>query len=192
MNSIALHFQGPLTFTPGVRSLFHSPLQNAECVYLWTIQSDVDNRFYIHYIGEATSFARRQREHLIQVLGLNYGIFDPAEARNGVQTRLSQGLWRDRSPEGPGRLLEKYSQMTSDVLRYFETLNVFAAVTSVDRWTRKHIEGSIGWNLRNNHKSEKMLYPDDNRVGTMAAKVAHQLCISSDVPIAGLDSVLEV
>ena len=192
MNDIKLHFHGPLAFTPGQQCLFHSPLQSAACVYLWTIQSEIDSRFYIHYVGEAAAFARRQREHLIQVLGLNYGIFDPAEARKGVQSRIWEGLWRDRSPEGQGRLLEKYSQITNDVLRYVEALSVFVAETTAEPRLRKHIEGSIGWNLRNNHASQKMLYPDDNYIGTMATKVGTRLCISSDASIAGLDSDLEI
>ncbi len=68
MEPLPLHFNGALTFTEGARSLFHSPFRDDACVYLWTIKSDFDQKYYIHYIGEAESFAKRQREHLIQIL----------------------------------------------------------------------------------------------------------------------------
>ena len=95
MESLALHFCGPLTFAAGENCLFDSPLRDATCVYLWTIRSDQDYKYYIHYVGEAMSFAARQREHLIHILGLNYGVFDAAEAKQGKRALVWKGLWRD-------------------------------------------------------------------------------------------------
>jgi len=191
MAPINLHFHGPLTFTPGERSLFHSPLQDAACVYLWTVQSDLDGLYYIHYVGETTGFVARQREHLVHILGMDWGIFDPVEARKGVQKRIWPGLWRDRSQDGPARLLEKYGQSSADVPRYVEALSVFVAGTDVDGRLRKHIEGSIGWNLRSNHKDKSALYPEDNHIG-VGRRIGASLLITADAPIAGLDAVIEI
>jgi hypothetical protein len=189
VDTIKLHFHGPLTFTPGDRSLFHSPFASVRCVYLWTFRSDSDGCYYIHYVGEAKSFAARQREHLIHILGMNYGTFDPAAARGGVQTQVWPGLWRDKSPDGPGRLLERYEANTKAVLQYVAALEVFVGETSVEMDLRRHIEGSIGWNLGNNHADKKMLYPDDNRVH-MRQKVGRRLRITADAVIAGVDEFI--
>lgn len=191
MESIELHFHGPFTFTPGAQSLFHSPYSAVSCVYLWTIQSERDGLYYIHYVGESTSFAARHREHLIHILGMDYGIFEPTEARNLVQKQIWPGMWRDRSPDGPARLLERYADSAADVLRYVEALTVFVAETNVAGPLRKHIEGSIGQNLRNNHRDKKALYPDDNHVG-VGPRIGAQMRLSADAPIAGLDPVIEI
>jgi hypothetical protein len=192
MRSLQLHFNGPLTFTPGDRCLFHSPLRDVACVYLWTIRSDRDHRHYIHYVGEAGSFARRQKEHLVNILGLNYGIFDPVKARQGIQRLVWPGLWRDKSADGPARLLGQYGQITAAVVEYISAMDVFVAETDVEVGLRRHIEGSIGWNLRNSHKDSKMLYPDDNHVGRNFTSASIRLEISSDEPIAGLDPEIEI
>lgn len=192
MRSLPLHFTGPLTFTSGDLCLFESPLRDAACIYLWTIQSDRDRRFYIHYVGETQAFAERQREHLVHILGLDYGIFDPAQARLGVQSLVWPGLWRDKSPEGPSRALEHYARVSMAVLDYVSALAIFAAAVQVDVKLRRHIEGSIGWNLREQHRESAVLYPDDNRVAKSSSKVSLRLEVSSDEPIAGLDHWLEV
>ncbi len=56
---------------------------------------------------------------------------------------------------------------------------------AVDTKMRKHIEGFIGWNLRNNHHEWKALYPDDNHVGAEAAKDHGELKITAPVLIRG-------
>jgi hypothetical protein len=123
---------------------------------------------------------------------VDYGIFDPEEARRGVLKLLWPGLWRDKATEGPARQLEAYRTLTPTVLRYLECLCVFAAETHVDTQLRKHLEGSIGRNLRQNHEPYFALYPADNRIGTRAAKGGLTLLLSADEPIAGLDPRLEV
>jgi hypothetical protein len=129
---------------------------------------------------------------LVHILGLDYGIFDPKEARKGIQERLWSGMWRDKSPDGPARVLEQYGQLTAVVLEHVASLMVFVAPIDGNRELRRHVEGSIGWNLRNNHMDCKALYPDDNHIGTSATKMAILLEISSDEPIAGLDATLEI
>jgi hypothetical protein len=192
MMEAKLHFRGPFTFRAGDRCLFHCALAAAPCVYLWTIKSDLDSLYWIHYGGEAACFAKRQREHLIGILGLNYGIFDATQARNGIQKRIYDGLWRDKTADGPLKQLDTYAKTNLQVLKYVESLDVFAAEATVDRRYRQQIEGSIGWSLRNNHKRYKALYPDDNHVGTVTQKLGIVLRISADRPVAGLDERLEI
>lgn len=194
METRLLHFNGPLTFTDGPRCLFDSPHRKDPGVYLWTIQSDVDRRYYIHYVGETLAFAERHRTHLIGILGLNYGIFDPAAARQGQQSPLWAGLWRDKGDEvykGPGRALAWYRQNPEAVLRYVEALAVFFAPVDGDAQLRKHIEGSIGWNLRRNHEDASVIYPRDNRIGTGAPR-GIRLQISAGAPVAGLATTLDI
>ena len=122
----------------------------------------------------------------------NYGIFDPVKARQGIQRLVWPGLWRDKSADGPALLLEQYGQITAAVVDYNSSMTVFVAETDVEAGLRKHIEGSIGWNLRYKHKDCKMLYPDDNHVGRSMTSANIRLEISADEVIAGLDPELEI
>jgi hypothetical protein len=192
LQELALHFNGPLTFRSGDRCLFDSPLRDESCVYLWTIRREYDGMHLIHYIGEASRFAPRQRDHLIQVLGLNYGIFDPASARRGESKLLWPGLWRDKSAIGPTAALDQLAALAPAVVAYVDALTVFVAPMDMDRDVRRHVEGSIARSLRANHPESAALYPSDNRTGTSRTVSGYRLEITSDEPIAGLDSVLEV
>ncbi len=191
MEANALHFHGPLTFTHGERSLFHSPLAKATGIYLWTIRSEIDGLYYINYVGEAMSFAARQREHLVQLLGMSYETLDISAARRGERKQLWRGLWRAKTPDGPGEALKLFASNAHAIFEYVAAIDVFVAETNVETNQRKHIEGSIGWNLRKNHPDKKVLYPDDNHVGT-GSKLGRRFRITADAPIAGLDEVLEV
>jgi len=127
---------------------------------------------------------------LIQILGLNYGIFDPDKARQGVSELLWKGLWRDKTASGPLMQLEAYRGIHQDVLRYLSILNIFFSELNVDSNLLKHVEGCIGWHLRNNHPEHKSLYPDDNHVGTKKEKSNGNLRISVSETIRGLDGVI--
>jgi hypothetical protein len=107
----------------------------------------------------------RHREHLINKLGFNYGIFDPDEAQNGVCKIVWKGLWREKAIEATPQALFEYQRLHEVVLRYIDTITIFFAELTVEVQMRKHIEGCIGWNLRTNHVDCKQLYPDDNHVG---------------------------
>ncbi len=187
MKEIKLHFKGPFTFIDGPQSVFYSEQAKFPCIYLWTIRQKKDNSHYIHYVGETASLAKRQHEHLIQILGLNYGIFDPDKARNGISKLLWSGLWRQKNPSAIGSLVTCYSELNTKVIEYLSIINIFYAVTNVENHLRKHIEGCIGWNLRNKHPEYKVLYPDDNYIGTKAEKTIGTLLISSNDRIMGLD-----
>lgn len=117
-----LHFDGPYTFTAGDRSLFHSPCAKAAGVYLWTFRQHADGSHLIHYVGETKAFAKRHREHLIHVLSLNYGLFDPDKAQQGISEVCWPGLWRRKSADGPTECLKAYGELNDVVLRYVQAL----------------------------------------------------------------------
>ncbi|MCX8007135.1 MAG: hypothetical protein N3B11_03355 [Coriobacteriia bacterium] len=191
METLRLHFSGPLTFSSGDRCLFESPLGARPCVYLWTVRRASDGVHLIHYIGEASRFAARQREHLTRILGLDYGIFDPAAARQGELSLLWPGFWRDKSQAASAAALECFAALAPTIVEYVRTLCVFVAPLDVDRRLRRHIEGSIARSLREKHPDCAALYPSDNRTGISQTLSGYRLEITSDAQIAGLDPVLE-
>jgi hypothetical protein len=166
MDKIEIIFKGPFSFSEKNRSLFQCRYNNSQGIYLWTFKTK--NGYMIHYVGETTRFAKRHREHLINILGLNYGIFDPECAKNGELSMIWKGLWREKTNDNIIEFLALYSNITNTVINYIESIDIFFAEINVEENIRKHIEGTIGWNLRNNQKAYKSLYPDDNHVGTNA------------------------
>jgi hypothetical protein len=141
MTNISLNFEGPFTFTGGDNSVFHSPLAASSGIYLWTVRQRRDNTHLIHYVGETVSLGKRHREHLTHILGLNYGIFCPDKAQEGVCELVWEGLWRDKTSSGPTRQIEAYQTVHDNVTRYLSVLNIFFAELNSDNQLRKHIEG---------------------------------------------------
>ncbi len=190
--TLDLEFRGPFTFGAGPRSLFDSADRGASCVYVWTIRSERDGRCYAHYVGEAENFARRQREHLTQVLGLNYGILDPTAARQGEVRWVWRGMWRDRTPAGPAEALARYSSLTAAVSEYLEALDVFVAPVAGDRVLRRRVERALADQFRVGRPETGVLYPADNRVSGAPGGEAMHLRLSALEPIAGIEGVLVV
>ena len=191
-NGISVDFSGPLTFTEGPGSIFDSQYAKSQGVYIWTIPQDSDGTHLIHYVGETISFARRQKEHLIQILGFNYAICDPDKAKSGINEMIWPGLWRKKSPDAVGECLREYEKLNDVVLRYLDAMRVFFAPTTVDSKMRKHIEGCIEWNLRSNHPEHKVLYPDDSHIGTSAdGRNNGLLQITCPEIIKGLDRIIQ-
>jgi len=172
----------------GDSSIFKAACATWGGIYLWTFRQRSSGTHLIHYVGETFAFARRHREHLVHILGLNYGIIDAQKAEEGVCESLWRGLWRDRTPDGPSRQIGAYRRVHDGVLAYLSGVNVFFAELQKNRSMRRHIEGCVGWNLRNHHPDAKVLYPDDNHVGTMSARDHGELLITSTEPILGLDA----
>jgi hypothetical protein len=188
MMDLQLHFDGPFTFTDGATSIFSCRWSQSAGIYLWTIRQQGDDSHLVHYVGETAQLGRRHREHLIHVLGLNYGIFAPDEARKGVCKILWKGLWRERLVEATPQVLLEYQRLHEIVLRYIDAITIFFAELTVGSQLRKHIEGCIGSNLRTKHADCKQLYPDDNHVGTMAERWHGQLLVTAAEVIRGLDA----
>ena len=181
-----LEFKGPLSFVGDVQMVFSGDLEEISCVYLWTIEQQSGD-YLIHYIGETNQLALRHREHLVNILGFSYGIFDARKLRNGICELLWPGLWRKKTPDGPKEALYAYRSLSDEVLAYLGSISIFYAEVDADRPGRKLIEGIIGWNLREVHPEHAILYPADNYVERPAENMRAELNITVPQVILGLD-----
>src|SRR6056297_520999 len=84
MTNIQLHFSGPLTFTSGSKCVFQPEYEKSQGIYLWTIRQAETNEHLIHYVGETVQLAKRHRTHLVGILGMDAGIFNPDKVQHGV------------------------------------------------------------------------------------------------------------
>jgi hypothetical protein len=190
MENIKLHFAGPYKFLENNNSLFTCEYSASQGIYLWTINTPAG--YLIHYIGETTNFSTRQKEHLIQILGLNYGIWDIGEAKKGNSIPLWKGLWRDKQNKMISEIGDAYQKLSSTTIEYINLIDIFFAEFHGTNRSRQHIEGSIGWNLRNNHHDAKALYPDDCHIGISREKLNCKLLMSCSKNILGVDSEIDV
>lgn len=188
MEEIILSFDGPFNFTNERSNIFTCKYRNCSGIYIWAVKNIVLEKYLIHYIGETEKFASRQREHLINILGLNYGIFEAGSLKQGVEVRLWDGLWRMKALDAPCDAIKKYDELRTSVLEYLTSIEVFFAETDVSSKERKNIEGHIGINLRNNHKEWSTIYPSDNHIGLSKISANKILKIECESDIAGLDS----
>lgn len=191
MDYIELNFSGPYTFYPDKCSIFDCEYSDRGGIYLWTMMSDQKGTYYICYVGETTMFSKRQKEHLINILGMNYRVIDPNKAKKGIEEIVWKGLWRDKDNTLIRNVFDDYVQYSSRVIEYIRSIAVFFAPIETSNELRKHIEGSIGRNLRNKHPNYKMLYPDDNHIG-IGTPMGKILRISSDKNILGLDPEIAI
>ena len=186
-NTIALTFHGPFTFTKGPHYLFNSGFLKNEGLYIWTIKDDVDNMNHVHYIGETGYFARRQRQHLVQMTGLNYPILDAGFARQGLQKIIWNGLARDKSRNAAADLLESYNEVSKKVTDYIGLINIYFAPTALGLRMRRHIQDSIIWNFRTNYPELKHFYPDDSHLLVKPLRRGQKLVLHLPEAIAGID-----
>jgi len=185
-----LHFHGPFGFAKGNNYLFDSAFAKSEGVYIWTIRDESKGVNYVHYIGETVSFAKRHREHLIQMTGLNYRIIDPSMAKRGVEKIVWDGMWRDKTPDAAAKLLEKYDEISKNVVEYINLIKIYFAPTKIENSLRKHIEGCLGMDLREKYPNLNIFYPKDNYVVTISNKFGEMLLIEMDEKIAGIDETI--
>jgi len=192
MNEYTLHFQGPFSYLNKESSLFHSENGQDEGIYLWVIKDISNNVNYIHYVGETTNFSKRHREHLTHILGLNYQVIDADSAKQGICRILWNGMWRDKRTDAAKHTLDNYASISRYVVNYVKCCDIYLAPTKFSREIRRHIEGCIGWNLKNKHPELTRFYPADMHTGMMKEPLNKTLTISSDQPIAGLDDEIRI
>ncbi|MEO6038670.1 MAG: hypothetical protein ABIQ93_09675 [Saprospiraceae bacterium] len=185
--TISLDFFGPFKFIKGEFYLFESAFVKSEGIYIWTIKDEKNNQNFVHYVGETVSFGKRQKEHLIQITGLNYRIIDADLAKQGIEKIIWNGMWRDRTPNAVATLLDNYTEVSKKVVDYIGLINVYFAATTLEKHLRKHIEGCLGWNFRNNYPDHKTMYPDDNYVGIKAQRLGKNLLVNLPEEIVGID-----
>lgn len=185
--AITLTFHGPFTFTKGKNYLFNTGLLKKEGLYIWTIKDEVDHLNQVHYIGETGYFARRQRQHLIQMTGLNYPILDANFARQGLKKVIWNGMAHDKSRNAAADLLENYNEVSKKVTDYISLLNVYFAPCTFGLRMRRHIQDSIIWNFRTNYPELKKFYTDDSHACIKPLRQGQKLLVNLPEPIAGID-----
>lgn len=188
---LLLKFHGPFSFGEDRDSLFKCDFASQKGIYIWTIKDALHKINYIHYIGITDrTFAERQREHLIHILGQDYRIIDVNAARRGEENIVWNGLWRDKSEGAIQKLLTQYANTSKKVVDYVKLINVYFAPTSLHNNLLCHIEGSLGWNLREKYPNLTLFYPTDNYVRKEKEKRNIRLLIELSEPIAGIDNEL--
>lgn len=185
---VALTFHGPFTFTDGPHYLFNAPFLKSEGLYIWTIKDTIDGLNHVHYIGETGYFARRQRQHLVQLTGLNYPILDADFARQGVQKIIWNGLARDKSRNAAADLLENYNEVSKKVKAYVSLINIYFAPTLFALGMRRHVQDSIIWNFRTKYPELKRFYPDDSHAAVKPQRLKQNLLLHLPEAIAGIDN----
>ncbi|MCU0607253.1 MAG: hypothetical protein MUF78_07505 [Candidatus Edwardsbacteria bacterium] len=184
---IVLDFQGPYTFTNGDRYLFDSGYARSPGIYLWMITDGKTRKKYVHYIGETGSFGKRQREHVVQLTGLNYAILDPESARHGEVKYVWRGLWRDRSSNAVAALISSHDAVCMCVTGYIAMIDVYFAPTDIKASVRKHLEGCLALNVREKGDEISKFYPADNRTFVKRQRLGKKVMIHHDGSIVGLD-----
>ena len=188
--SSPLHFHGPFVFSEPGKTIAGCDFAAYEGIYLWTLSNS--SAVYIHYIGETTNFLKRHKDHLTQMLGLNYGLFSPMAVQEQNPQPVYGGAWRDRSPDPLSNTLTNWLNYRDQIVPYIESIRVYFAPTNFEPGVRKHIEGCIARNLREKHAEYSLFYPRDNRTGTKKQKLGVRLAVTCDAPIHGLDSSIGI
>lgn len=193
MADLRLHFEGPFTYTAGENCVFRPAFVELPCIYLMAVRQSCDGSYLVRYIGETWNLAKRQKEHLVGFLGMNYRLFDPQKAQQGIRDVVWPGLWQDKTPDGPGKAIAAYQTFHKSVVSYLSTLSIFYAKLEpeVDRSLRAHIEGCIGWSLRKDNPEALVLYPDDNYIAIKQERNHGNLLITASEAIRGLGTCIQ-
>lgn len=162
MKSYKLKFYGPLKFGQCKNSLFNHKLANKKGIYLWTIP--FENKYYIEYIGETgQSFYKRNKEHLIQVMGGNYRVIDMDSLKTGNVNILWNGMWRKGTRDKMNEFINLYVDLAPKLLYYITSVNVFIAPLDCDTRIRRRIEGSIAKYIKEQPSNINKFFPKDVR-----------------------------
>jgi hypothetical protein len=186
----ALHFHGPFSFVDHGRQIATCEFARSEGVYLWVL-TDGEHRF-IHYVGETTDFLKRHKQHLTNILGANYGIFRADAVAADDPVPIFGGLWRDRSTDPLTATVLRWQTLQHAVVAYLRSIEIYFAPTSLPTETRRHVEGRIARQLSDGHPRQARFYPADNWTGTLPEPLGGTIAVTSDRPILGLDSQLEL
>jgi hypothetical protein len=143
-------------------------------------------------VGETTSFMKRHKEHLTQLLGLNYGVFRAdAVAADDASPIFFAGMWRDKSEDPLTNTVHAWLRLQREIHANVESVEVFFAPTELSSEMRKHVEACLARQLRTRHPEAARFCPADNR--TVQRKMqGMRISVTADVPIEGLDPAIEV
>ena len=193
MNEISIRLQGPLFFTGKAGpSVFQDELGKEQGVYLWTIPYK-DGGHIVTYVGETgVSFAKRMREHMIQIMGGNYRFSDPEAMRNGDESVIWNGTWRKGTRDKMEEFLSRLPEFAPKIQHYLRSVSIFVGPIKVDVKTRRRIEGAIALCIRKSPEPYSSLYPWDNRYPLLKKGVpTFQLRVKTPLLLHGLKEEFE-
>lgn len=186
----SLHFHGPFSFVDRGHGIARCEFAGCEGLYVWVLSDG--RRRCVHYVGETTRFLKRHREHLTNILGMNYGIFRADAVAADDPVPLFPGMWRMRGGDPLTATIERWESLSRPVLEYLNSIEVFFAPTQLPSELRKHLEGRIARQLTERHPEAARFYPADNWTRTLPAPLGRRVAIASDHAIEGLDREIEV
>jgi hypothetical protein len=164
MEDFVLKFEGPFGLIKNVKPhLFEHPIAKVSGLYLWTVPYH-HGGYLVTYVGE-TGFAigRRIKEHLIQTVGGNYRITDPALSIKGESKILWNGLWRRGTREKLPNYIDHLEEFAPIIRKTLQTEVIFIAPLQSDRRLRQRIEGAIAQHIKIQPLPASSLLPLDIR-----------------------------
>ena len=98
-------------------------------------------------------------------MGLDYRALYVEAAKQGIEKIVWDRMWRDKFDKAMGNLLNRHEDIGHEVVDFLLYRHPFA-ITYVDILLIKHIEGNVGWRLRNKYKDLNVFCHDGNHIGT--------------------------
>jgi len=193
MNAVSLQFHGPLYFAGKAGpSVFHDNLGKDYGVYLWAVPYR-EGGYIVTYVGETgVSFAKRMKEHMIQVMGGNYRFSDVERMKNGEEAVVWNGTWRKGTRDKMEDFLDQLPELAPKIQKYLRSICLFVGPTKVDLVTRRRIEGALAVCIRKSPKPFSSFYPEDNRYPVLKEGTpTFRLRIQAPVLIHGLPQECE-
>ena len=184
MKLTEINFEGPYYFYGEKNNLFLQKFEVESGIYLWCVKQLNTDHYFIHYVGESNQIHDRHKQHLTQVLGLNYGVFDFGQMQKGQLVYEWQGMWRDKSKLAVQNTLGNYERVSNEALQTMKSMSIFFAPFSGEMVERRKIEGLIAKELKNSQFDN--LYPNDNRTGISKTTFNKKIHIKSAKAIKGL------
>jgi hypothetical protein len=123
--------------------------------------------------------------------GINYGVFRADAVAADDPAPIYGGMWRDRSADPLTTTMQRWLGLTREIHAGVESVEVFFAPTDVSNELRRHIEGCLSRQLKQRHPVEARFYPADNRT-IPRALIGQAIRVTPELPIEGLDAVIEV
>ena len=164
MQDVTVQFHGPLYFAGEAGPcVFKDDLGKQYGVYLWAVPYR-EGGYIVTYVGETgVSFAKRLRDHMIQVMGGNYRFSDVERMKNGEEAVLWNGTWRKGTRDKMEEFLDHLPELAPKIQKYLRSVCLFVGPTKVDLATRRRIEGALAVSIRKSPKPYSSFYPEDNR-----------------------------
>lgn len=182
---INVSFQGPFSAIPdsGDRCLFTDDIASRSGVYLWTIPVDGQQR--VLYVGQTlVGFGKRTRQHLAGFLSGEYTTWDLAALRAGTLRRA----------EGAGSFLQDFETLAPHVIGVIRLMRFHCAPLEGDRHLHNRVETAVGNSFRTHAEPalRDLLWPGLKLPAVVPYDTPLRLVLSSEVPIAGLPTHLEI